>query len=392
MAENASKPMTNRQRTSAVLHYQPYDRLPVVHFGFWSETLAKWARQGHIRRQIAETWSDGNVCDAQLSGQLGFDFDYYSTFSPATYLSPTFEVRVVEEFSDGSKHVLDSEGVVVLQRPDAGSIPAEIKHTLVDRPSWEEHYKWRLEFSPERVEHAYVRANDQMLRFDQGGLEFLQADSRDYPYGLHCGSLYGVVRNMLGVEGSCYLMMDDENLFAEIIDTVADLCYRTTKYTLEKGAKFDFAHFWEDICFKNGPLIAPSVFTERVGPHYKRITELLGRYGIDIVSLDCDGKIDALVPVWFENGVNTMFPIEVGTWDASIQPWREQFGRRLRGVGGMNKTVFAKDRAAIDAEIERLKPLVELGGFIPCPDHRIAPDAEYDLVRYYTDRMRKTFA
>ena len=48
-------------------------------------------------------------------------------------------------------------------------------------------------------------------------------------------------------------------------------------------------------------------------------------------------------------------------------------------------------RAAIDAEIERLKPLVALGGYIPCPDHRIAPDAKWDLVRYYCDCMRQEF-
>ena len=27
--------MNNRERTLAVLRYQPYDRLPIVHFGFW---------------------------------------------------------------------------------------------------------------------------------------------------------------------------------------------------------------------------------------------------------------------------------------------------------------------------------------------------------------------
>ena len=121
-------------------------------------------------------------------------------------------------------------------------------------------------------------------------------------------------------------------------------------------------------------------------------TNLLLEYGIDIVSLDCDGKIDALVPIWFENGVNTMFPIEVGTWDASIAPWREKYGRGLRGVGGMNKKVFAYDYAAIDAEVERLKPLVALGGYLPCPDHRLPPDAKWENVQYDCERMRQAFA
>ena len=55
----------------------------------------------------------------------------------------------------------------------------------------------------------------------------------------------------------------------------------------------------------------------------------------------------------------------------------------------MNKTVFARDKAAVDEEVERLKKLVELGGYIPCPDHRIAPDAEFELVQYYCQRMRE---
>jgi uroporphyrinogen decarboxylase len=97
------------------------------------------------------------------------------------------------------------------------------------------------------------------------------------------------------------------------------------------------------------------------------------------------------VPIWLENGVNTMFPIEVGTWNASIQPWRQQYGKQIRGVGGMNKVIFARDYAAIDAEVERLKPLVALGGYIPCPDHRIAPDAKWENVQYYCDKMKKAF-
>jgi len=236
-----------------------------------------------------------------------------------------------------------------------------------------------------------VRNGDTDLQFDQGGLAVLKEAAWEKPLGLHCGSLLGQIRNVLGLENTCFLQADDPVLFDEIIDTVGDLCYQCVKYTLETGAQFDFAHFWEDICFKNGPLISPKVFAERVGPHYKRITDLVSQYGLDIVSLDSDGCIDALVPIWIENGVNTMFPIEVGTWDGNIQPWREQYGKGLLGVGGMNKNVFSWGRAAVDTEVERIKPLVELGGYIPCVDHRIAPDAEWDLVRYYTDRMREEF-
>jgi hypothetical protein len=384
--------MNNRQRVMAILNYQPYDKLPIAHFGFWEETLQKWAAEGHITFEQARDWGDGNPTDAVIGARLGFDLNYYSAFHPQTHLLPPFEERILEELPDGSRKVLNGEGVIVLAKSDATGIPHEFEHLLKGRKEWEEHYLPRLQYSDERITKALVRVNERMLPFDQGGLDFLQHDTRDYAYGLHCGSLYGNIRNILGLVGSAYLLADDEVLFDEIIDTVGNLSYRCVKTALESGAHFDFAHFWEDICFKNGPLIRPSVFAAKVGPHYRRITDLVRGHGINIISLDCDGKIDSLIPIWMENGVNTMFPIEVGTWGASIKPWREQYGQELRGVGGMNKTVFARDYAAIDAEVQRLKPLVDLGGYLPCPDHRIPPDARWENVQYYCDRMRTAFA
>ena len=383
--------MTNRERALAILRYQKADRMPIVHFGYWGETLLRWAKEGHITSQEAESQADGNPTDEAIAAKLGFDFNWQNMFYTHNSLSPAFDARVIKTFPDGTRHELNGLGVVVVQKPEAGSIPAEIEHTLKDRASWEKHYKHRYEWSDERVKGVMVHHKGKSMRFDQGGLDLLKTGQRDAPLGLHCGSLYGEVRNILGVEGSSYLYADDEVLFTEIIDTVGDLCYRSVKTALESGAKFDFGHFWEDICFKNGPLVAPSVFREKVGPHYKKITDLLTRYGLDIVSLDCDGMIDALVPAWLDNGVNTMFPIEVGTWNASIQPWRKKYGKKVLGIGGMNKTVFAHDRKAVDAEIDRLKPLVALGGYIPCPDHRLAPDSKWDLVKYYCERMRKVF-
>lgn len=385
--------MTSRERIRAILHYQSADRLPIVHFGFWRETLERWAHQGHLPMELAKAWGDGNDADAEISKRLGFDGNWYSCVHPHVWLRPGFTREVVRTLPDGSTHVRNGDGVIELQAPGAGSIPAEIDHLLKNRASWEEHYRHRFAWHADRMLKAKVRRSaGDWPAFDAGGEDFLRADRRDFHLGLHCGSLIGSIRNMIGVEGLSYLAADDMDLFEEIVTANADLCYRATELALANGARFDFAHFWEDICYKNGPLVSPKVFARVVAPHYARITGLLAKHGVDIVSVDCDGCIDKLVPIWLEHGVNTMFPIEVGTWRASIAPWRQALGRDLRGVGGMDKVVFAHDAAAIDAEVERLRPLVALGGFIPCPDHRIAPDAEWDNVRRYTERMRQVFA
>jgi uroporphyrinogen decarboxylase len=309
----------------------------------------------------------------------------------AAGLFPEFPREVLETFPDGRIKVRDRSGALVIEKPGTVSIPSEVGHTLEDRASWDAQVEPRMRWTPERVDRAGL---DRLAARDaQGGPA--AGSLEDKPRGLWAGSLYGAIRDMLGVENCAYLQIDDPDLYAEIIDRVGSLALALVDATLTeadaRGVKFDFAHYWEDICFKNGPLISPVTFDELVGPWYRKISDRLAASGVTLCSLDCDGMIDALLPTWIKNGVNIMFPIEVGTWRASIAPWREKYGREIRGVGGMEKLVFSRDRAAVDAEIDRLARLVDLGGYIPCPDHRIPPDAEWSNVVYYCEAMRRRF-
>jgi uroporphyrinogen decarboxylase len=127
--------MNNRERAMAILNYQDYDRMPVVHFGYWQETLAKWAGEGHITEDQALKWGDGNSIDAEIAAKLGFDFNWYNCFHPETRLLPPFEEKVIEERPDGGCAVLDGEGVVIVRKPGVTSIPTEIDHLLKDRAS-----------------------------------------------------------------------------------------------------------------------------------------------------------------------------------------------------------------------------------------------------------------
>ncbi len=378
--------MTNRQNALAILNYRSYERVPVVHFGFWPETVRKWAGEGYVDPEIAEGYHYQNDREESVARALGFDFGWGQAAGGAATLFPAFEKTVLETMEDGSRKVRNAAGAIIIEKSGIVSIPQEVGYTLTDRDSWDRFIEPRLRWTPDRV--------------DEAGLARLAAAKvsgklADKPLGVWCGSLFGEIRNMLGVENSAYIQVDDQDLFREIIDRVGQLCLSLVDATLDRAAElgisFDYGHFWEDICFKNGPLINPAVFATLVGPWYRRVADRLARSGIGIVSLDCDGMIDSLIPTWLANGVNTMFPIEVGTWRASIAPWRERYGASLLGVGGMEKAVFSRGRAAVDAEIERLKPLVDLGGYIPCPDHRLPPDAEWDTVAYYCERFREEF-
>ena len=69
--------MNTRERVAAVLNYESYDQLPMVHFGFWSgtgdpatDTLAKWAAEGHLSKELAEAWADGNAADIEVNDRF----------------------------------------------------------------------------------------------------------------------------------------------------------------------------------------------------------------------------------------------------------------------------------------------------------------------------------
>lgn len=369
--------MNNRERLLAVLNYNSYDRLPLLHFGFQEKTVWKWAEEGHISTAIANAYEpfSGNQAETALSYALGFDFGHAVAFVTDCTLPPLTSRK--KNASNVNK-----------------AICRESKHIILERKLWDKHFRRRLQWSPERVTSSMVRISQSVtLPWLQDGLEFLRQDKREFPLSFFCGNLHGFYRNIIfGFSGLEILRIDDPELFKEILNTFAELSYRNLEFALRQGAKFDYLYFLEDICCKCGSSVAPDIFAEHCGLNYRRITDLAQAYGISIAMVDCQGRIDDLLPVWLQNGINTMFPIETGTWNGSIAPWRAKYGKEIRGIGGVNEQAFAKDHNAIDAEISKLKPLVAMGGYIPMPDHSLAPNAKWELVRYYCQRMREEFS
>lgn len=369
--------MTNRERTLNILHFKTADRMPAVHFGYWDELLTEWAEQGKISKEIAKGQRDGNDYDNELDKIIGWDFNWNNTFGANKGLFPRFDKKILEVFPDGTQRIQTGNGTIERIKPGITSIPSEDDYLLKDRAVFEELFKPKMQFLPERINTEFFKS-------------FNETRKKDIPIGLHLGSVLGEIRDITTVLGMSMLMYDeDEELFADIVDTYADMQYKCAEAILQTGAQFDFAHYWEDICFKNGPLLSPAIFDELCAKHYKKRNELCHKYGIDIISLDCDGVTDKLLPTWVNNGVNTMFPIEIGVWGDQFEAARQKFGNNVLGVGGMDKTALRKDKAAVDAEIERLQRLVALGGFIPCPDHRLMPGSKFELVQYYAEKIKE---
>jgi uroporphyrinogen decarboxylase len=115
------------------------------------------------------------------------------------------------------------------------------------------------------------------------------------------------------------------------------------------------------------------------------VTSFLEAHGVSLSWVDCDGNINALLPLWLEGGVRGFYPLEVAAGMDAARV-RADYGEQLVLWGNVDKRVLAREKAAIDAELERLAPVVKAGGFIPVVDHKVPDDVPLDNYLYYLEK------
>jgi len=344
-----------------IMHYGEFDRLPVIHWDGWDETLERWYDEGMPRDQNVHEYLDAVPNWAWLGADLK--------------LFPRFEEEVVEE-TDEYRIFRNEEGVVCQDWKHKSCIPHYMEFTLKTADDWPE-YKKRLQPDPARLREDL----DSAIR---------QAEKSELPIVIGTASMMGWIRNWMGVENMSYLIHDDRDCYADMVNTLADLtCWSIDQIVPHMSTIPDFAFGWEDICGKSGPLVSPAIFDESVAPGYRRIRDKLESYGVKLLAVDSDGFVEPLIQHWLDAGVNVQFPLERGTWKAYPEEIRRKFGKELRIIGGFDKFVLERGRAAIDKEIADRLDLVREGGYLMEPDHVITPGVSLADYQYYLDRVRK---
>ena len=174
-----------------------------------------------------------------------------------------------------------------------------------------------------------------------------------------------------------------------MMDTLADLYIAVLRKAVSE-VKVDFAIFWEDMCYKTGPLLSPAMFRRFMLPNYKKVTRFLAENGVELCWVDCDGNIEALLPLWLEGGVRGHYPLEVAAgMDAG--KLQQQYGKQILMWGNVDKRALIAGKAAIDSELARLAPVAAKGGFIPLVDHGVPDDIPYQHYLYYLEQRRRLF-
>ncbi len=363
--EKWSGTLTDRERFIRQMHGKSVDRCFNMEFGYWQENFTQWS-----------IFRENGITNNQDADRF-FSFDRLETFGSPVWMHPPFEESVVRE-SATTRVLINADGLLAEVPKDGHeTIPHYIDATIKTPDDWK------------KVKEERFRRDDPARRIDGEALRRQYPPDRDYPLAIWCGSLMGKIRDMLTFEGIAYAIYDYPEMLEDMVETACLLVEDELDQVLGH-IDFDLASGWEDIAFKQGPIVTLDFFEQVVVPRYQRIGAKLHAAGIDLWYTDCDGDVRPLIPGMLSAGLNTMFPWEV---NCAGHPGEalDRFGGELRIMGGVDKMVLAAGRPEIRAYLERLAPWVERGGFIPFCDHRCPPNVPESHYLYYLDLKRSLF-
>ncbi|HZJ83456.1 MAG TPA: uroporphyrinogen decarboxylase family protein, partial [Clostridia bacterium] len=357
--------MTDRERFNNQMNYKPIDRCFNMEFGYWDENFKQWPM--FVENGI----TNNNEAD------IYFNFDKISVVGGKTWMSPPFETEILNE-TETTYIMMNGDGLLA-EVPKSGhdTIPHYIKATIVTPEDWKQCKEERF------------NRDDPSRKIDIEAIKRAHPKDRKYPLGVDCGSMIGKIRDMLTFEGLAYATFDYPNMVEDMVETCCLLVEDFLDQVLPH-MDFDYASGWEDICFKNGPIVTVDFFKNVVMPRYKRIRKKLDKAGIELWYTDCDGDVRPILPYLLEGGINCLFPFEV---NGCSHPGEllDEYGKELRIMGGVDKIELGKGPEAIKAYLETLVPLVERGGYIPFCDHRCPPNVKPEDYMYYLDLKEKMF-
>lgn len=357
--------MTDRERFNNQMRYKPVDRCFNMEFGYWNENFTEWS----IFRE--------NGIKNNEEADLFFNFDIIKVIRGNVWMSPSFPEKIIDE-TETTNIIINVDGLLAEVPKDAhDTIPQYLKSSVVTPEDWK------------KCKEERFRRDDPARKVNIEKWKELHTPDRDYPLGVDCGSMIGKIRDMLTFEGLAYACFDYPDMVEDMVETCCVLVEDFLDQILPHF-DFDFASGWEDICFKNGPIVRVDFFRDVVMPRYKRISKKLHAHDIELWYTDCDGDVRHILPYLLEGGINCLFPFEVNGC-AHPAELLNQYGKELRIMGGVDKIQLGNGKEAIKSYLESLVPLVERGGYIPFCDHRCPPNVKPEDYLYYLELKEKMF-
>lgn len=217
---------------------------------------------------------------------------------------------------------------------------------------------------------------------------------RDRDFTVMLGVHHGFFLSM-GVEGwerflqVIYLLADDPT-FVKKMMTLQGMFNATITRNILQQVEIDAVIFSEPIGGNDRPLLSPEMFEEFVFPSYEPVLEVVRRHGIETIIFRTYANTRHLIPSILKAGFTCLWACETNVEAMNYLDIRQEFGKELRLIGGIDLDALRSGKEAIRQELEgKVPPLLQSGGYIPLADGRIRPDVHYEDYLFYRRLLRR---
>ena len=193
----------------------------------------------------------------------------------------------------------------------------------------------------------------------------------------------------MGVEGwkrfleVMYLLVDDIDLVRQMMRIQGEFAASLAERVLRE-VEIDAAIFSEPIGGNDQPLLSPVMYEDVVLKSYTPVFDVLRRHGVKNIIFQTYANARLLVPLILEWGFNCLWSCEAETKAMDYRNLREEYGRELRLIGGIDLDALRWGKADIKKELfTKVPPLLDSGGYVPLADGRVRPDMPLENYIYY---------
>jgi uroporphyrinogen decarboxylase len=363
--------MTDRERFRATLGFGKPDRCTFFPGAPRESTLAAWRQQGlppdvdwydYLLDTIGIDDPRPRVGDQKAEYTVGVSFKMIPTFKEEV-LEHRDGHYIVRDWMGAITEISDEYDYTYIRKANDFVTRRWHRFPVENRQDWEE---MKQRFDPEHPE-----------RFPDDFRERVEAwRDRDYPLRLTINGPFWQLREWCGFENLCIMMIEDPEFVQELAGFWTDFVMRTLEPILA-NVELDYVEFGEDMAYKAHSMISPAMTRRFLKPSYDTWVPAIIASGCPIVSVDSDGYVGDLIPIWLESGVNCTRPVEVAAHNDIVQ-YRRQYGTRLAFRQGIDKRAIAAGGEKLHNEVMRvIPPLLEEGGLIAGVDHGVPPDISW---------------
>lgn len=366
------KPMTPGERFMKAISFESVDRIPMMDFGYWRETIDNWHKQG-----LPAAVDSTEEVEAYFGLDRGFEtnlVNYWADNGPVGIMWgiwPEFTKVKVGETED----TIIYEGEIGrIVESKAGSIPAHEKSPVETMADFQRLVVPRMNaWDPTRVTPEFA-----------GMLE--RGKAQGQAIGTWIDGFYAWPRILMGPTNLLYAFYDDPDLLHAIqrehTNFIKSWIDMVLTYT-----QIDYVYFFEDMAYNHGSFISNDTFDEFLLPYYHEVVSYMRGKGIQKMLVDSDGNTVKLCDKFVEAGIDCHSPLQINSGSQPAEIRKRQ--PKLALIGGIDKLTLSRTRADIDKELEKIPPLLETGGYIPALDHRVQPDVPMANYQYYVERKRE---